>query len=361
MTALEAYALSRKYTKETAIGFGAVKGANCTIADSYEDEDGNKIIDFMWYESVYYLVIRTTDGDTVTDTEVTIEEQEDGSIKYISVADGEEVTLGDNELLTKNRDEVRHTLVTMSSAGSLSEDLKVSVAVGALKEGTEYKKGTSIEKILRDILIAIIPPSITLSISPSKTLMDKETESLPVTTITITPTQKSNPLSKVILTVNNTELKTFTGITSGTPLKFTYTPSGKVNTNTTFSAKVIDLEGLTSTSSVTVSFIYKSYFGCIGAGTEINADSIKTLSSSLYTSSGGKFVASNPNGKFVYAYPSTYANVKKVVNDKGIQYDIGDDADSTSFKLELMNINGITYKVLHHHDDAFIDETFTVS
>ena len=44
------YALSRKYTEETAIEFGALKGASCTIK-SIVKEDGHNTITFEWKNS----------------------------------------------------------------------------------------------------------------------------------------------------------------------------------------------------------------------------------------------------------------------------------------------------------------------
>ena len=50
MNAVQAYALSKKYTDETAIEFGGLKGANCQIK-SIVHEDGRNIVTFLWKNS----------------------------------------------------------------------------------------------------------------------------------------------------------------------------------------------------------------------------------------------------------------------------------------------------------------------
>lgn len=44
---LQSFILSKKYTDDTAIGFGGLKGANCTIS-KIEKKDGQNIVTFEW-------------------------------------------------------------------------------------------------------------------------------------------------------------------------------------------------------------------------------------------------------------------------------------------------------------------------
>ena len=44
---LQTLVMSRKYTDDTAIGFGGLKGANCTIYDIVK-KDGQNIVTFEW-------------------------------------------------------------------------------------------------------------------------------------------------------------------------------------------------------------------------------------------------------------------------------------------------------------------------
>ena len=68
MTLNEVYALSKKYTSDTAEEFGAVKGAPCTIKSIVDNGDGTHTITFEW---------KNSQGATLTDT-LTISDGVDG-------------------------------------------------------------------------------------------------------------------------------------------------------------------------------------------------------------------------------------------------------------------------------------------
>lgn len=48
MNGKQAYALSKKYTKDTSESLGSLKGAPCTITEIKTDKDGNSVVTFTW-------------------------------------------------------------------------------------------------------------------------------------------------------------------------------------------------------------------------------------------------------------------------------------------------------------------------
>lgn len=48
MDGIIAYALAKKYVKESLVGVGAIKGAPCTIQSITSDSDGNSVVTFKW-------------------------------------------------------------------------------------------------------------------------------------------------------------------------------------------------------------------------------------------------------------------------------------------------------------------------
>ena len=58
LTGTQAYALSKKYTNDTVIGAGALKGKNCVVTQIEDTEDGH-IVHFQW---------TLDDGTVQTDT-----------------------------------------------------------------------------------------------------------------------------------------------------------------------------------------------------------------------------------------------------------------------------------------------------
>ena len=50
MTGLQAYVLSKKYTKQSLDGVGALKGAPCTIKSTTETDEGTIVV-FEWTDN----------------------------------------------------------------------------------------------------------------------------------------------------------------------------------------------------------------------------------------------------------------------------------------------------------------------
>ena len=55
-------------------------------------------------------------------------------------------------------------------SGNLTADLISNVTVGGVSENTKYTKGTSLETIIKDILVKYLPADLVFSLNPSKTL-----------------------------------------------------------------------------------------------------------------------------------------------------------------------------------------------
>jgi len=63
------YALSRKYTNDTVIGLGAIKGSNCSITSIVDNSDGTHDITFSWKDTsdvTHTSILTVSDGETPT-------------------------------------------------------------------------------------------------------------------------------------------------------------------------------------------------------------------------------------------------------------------------------------------------------
>ena len=88
----------------------------------------------------------------------------------------------------------------------LEAPLTPNVQMGTLK--SSYPKGTPLEEIIRDMLTEELPPSITLSISPSTTLYELNNSSINSLTINATVTKKTYDVAKIEYYINDTLVKT---------------------------------------------------------------------------------------------------------------------------------------------------------
>ena len=178
MKGIQAYALSKKYTSETAEEFGAVKGAPCEI-EKIESITGGKRITFLWENS---------EGQTRTDT-LDLMNGEDGlGIKSVDINEN-------GHLIVTYDDDTTHDAGILPSGGSvppggtkgqalvkksaadgdvewktvgggggsaeLSDDLTTAISVGGIASGTTYEAGTPLEDLLRDMLEPTLYPTFT--------------------------------------------------------------------------------------------------------------------------------------------------------------------------------------------------------
>lgn len=221
----------------------------------------------------------------------------------------------------------------------LTEDLTATVEIGTITSGKKYPAGTSIETILRNMLIKVEKPTVSLSLTPATTLYDAVTGKIESIVLTAKITKKTYDVAKLTFMVGDTVVNTKTEVKDGGTFTFTYKPSTPITKNTTFSAKVEDVKAGTNTSSVSVVFIAKSYYGIvakdIGEPTEAQ---IKSLDSTLKNSKG--YVYNNivcEFNKVVYAYPASLGaltNIKDVPNN--LNY-------TASFTRTSLKIDGIDY------------------
>lgn len=214
LTAEQAYALSKKYTKATADEFGAVKGAPCTI-DSIVDIEGGHRITFSWENSSGQTLTDTldlmdgeqgksiadinqeddkiilvytdgTESDPITVPTIQGEKGDSGFSPEITVAESTatsyklHIKTEDDEFDTPNLkgsggggggntftvDDNGCLHITGGSGGGggsaeLQNDLTAHVTVGGTTNGETFTQGTPLESIFRDMLDPVMYPTLT--------------------------------------------------------------------------------------------------------------------------------------------------------------------------------------------------------
>lgn len=336
MNAVVSLALSKKYTEETAIDFGAVKGANCKIQTIAPIEGGNRIT-FQWKNDSDET--RTSTLDVMNGST-----GEDGiSVVDISITDGHLICeLSDGSTIDAGE----------FPTPTLSESLTVSNAVGGATVGKTYTVGTSLENIIRDMLIKEEAPVITFTITPSTTLYDEVTETVSAITMGVVVSKKTYDISNIKYYVDNTLVYTeTTGVTSGGTFSYTHNFSSPININTTFKVVVTDSKNMTTTKSIQIKFIGKSYYGILDSTvTNPNESQIKAMNNTLKDSPN--FIYNNISteyGKVCYAYPkslSALTYIKDEVNN--LNY-------FNSFERTTVNVDGIDYYAYTQIDASSAD------
>lgn len=393
------YALSKKYTKESLLGGGAVVGKNVTVSSitpidggnrvtfSYTLDDGTvktsvmdvmdgngivkvekiKTVDLvdtyrMTFDDGSTFDYEVTNGDSslggkidtvkvngvelpVVDKAVDIEIPE-----YIYIGNTEPTD--ENVVLWVNPDE------SGGAGGACSYSGTSGIDIGGIKKNQTFNNAT-LQEMFDMLLHPYEKPTMTLGINPAKTIYDKVTETLANITINANVTKKTENIKEIRFYVDNVLVNTDTAHPNGGLVSYTHTFTSP--TNTTFNVKIEceDIKGATSkvSANTNVYFVGKSYYGVVeddGTPFAITESLIKGLSKTevkikkalTYKNINATF------GRIVYAYPKDLPSGGALtsIKDQGTGWSVFD-----SYTSQEITIDGITYLCYYMIDAGGFD------
>lgn len=252
-----------------------------------------------------------------------------------------------------NKTEIDTMLADAGASGSavLSAELVASETIGVITPGKTYPAGTSLEAIIRDILIKYTKPGCTLAINPSATLYDAVSNSVAQVTLTAVVKRNTKTIVNVKFYVNDTVVQTITSnVGNGGTFTYVYRPDTPIKQTIKFSASANDSQS-TTTSNINVVFIGRSYYGTVGPDisqpTEAQVKALNTTlkNSKTYTYSG----ITMTYGKVVYAYPKSLGALTKIMdNVNNVNY-------TDTFARTEITIDDIAYYVYTQIDPSAAD------
>ena len=227
------------------------------------------------------------------------------------------------------------SIVSSNSSGSggsdnLTTDLISNVTVGGVSANTKYTKGTSLETIIKDILVKYFPADLVFSLNPSKTLY-KIGEVVNTIDMIANVTKKSNNIENIKYyidgaLVDTKDETTDTGIENGGT--YTYTHGTPFSTDTTFKVDVYDGKN-TTTNTIKVEFVNTFYCGLASS----------TLQEILQKK--GAYTYNNitcNNDSIIFKYPKSYGTLTSILDSNNFE-NIG------AFTRSEEVINGVDYYV----------------
>lgn len=251
-----------------------------------------------------------------------------------------------------NKTEIDTLLEDSGGNSTLSKELVASETIGVITPGKTYAKGTDLETIIRDILIKYTKPGCTLAITPSATLYDAVTSSVAQVTLTAVVKKNTEDVVNVKFYVNDTVVQTITtNVKSGGTFTYVYKPATPINESIKFSASASDSQS-TTTSSINVVFIGRSYYGTVGSDISQPTESqVKALNTTLKNSKAYSYSGITMDyGKVVYAYPKSLGALTKIMdNVNNINY-------TTTFARTELKIDNIDYYVYTQIDPSAADD-----
>lgn len=341
MNGSASWIMANSYTEATAEEFGAVKGAPCTISNIAYDEDGNTVITFSW---------TNTEGKTIS-AKAVVKKGLDG-VNNISLAVGNALIAKEDGLYVpatgvKISEDVGNALeeredglyVASSSGGGssvLEEDLTSNIEVGGIASGKKYEKGTSLETIIKNLLVKYLAPVASLSLTPSTTPLINGT-SVASTKMSVSVTKKSNPIKSIIFKVAGTAVETLTeGVADGGTFEHTY--STPITATTKFEV-VVDDGDAGASANKTITFCDPTYYGTVADTVTSVTDAIiksltnkKAVNSKAMTYSDINMVY----GKIVYAYPKSFGALTSIKDANNVDY-------IKSYTRTEVTVDGVVY------------------
>lgn len=290
------YALSKKYTDDTAIGLGAVKGAPCVI-QSVEETDEGTVVTFKW---------TGTDG---TEQTATMTAKHGISITEIDIDKDTGClvcTMSDGTVITSKNSIATSDSVVDNRKFELEHDIVCNVSVGNANVGTTLPQGMTFTEYAEKVHVATLPPSVTINEPAS---MIKECGEV-ITTLPIkaTITQKTYTLSKADFYDNNTNINTIVGIPTNGVVNMDYSCN---NNDRDMKIKVVatDSGGLQGSASVDIKYSRGIFYGTSTTDTLYNTSAIvRGLDNKLLgKGKGATFTIDIPVGTktIVIAIPAT--------------------------------------------------------
>lgn len=307
------YALSKKYTNDTVIGLGALKGASCTIQDIVETDEGS-VVTFKWTGTdgtVQTANLAIKNGTSIESIDI---EKTTGKL-VCTMSDGTTV-------VSKNAIADSDAIVDMGAL-ELERDIVCNVAVGNTKVGDTLPQGMTFTEYAERVHVATLPPAVSIN-SPAAAV--KEYGEV-ITTLPIKATiiKKSYTLSKAEIYDNNTLINTIVGIPGNGVISMDYSCN---NNDRDMKIKVvaIDSAGLQGSSSVDIKYSRGIFYGTSTTGDLYNTSTlVRSLNNKvLGKGKGYQFTIEIPVGtkSVIIAIPSTLGKIDSIKFRESMNMDV---------------------------------------
>lgn len=264
-----------------------------------------------------------------------VKEWGDEGASSLSDLDDVDITnLQDGQVIAYNGATDKFQNVTMDGSDVLTSDVTTNVAIGGIEEWTTFTAGTSLESIIRQMLVAYITPTLSLAAKSWVSLINYVGDTVANPQFDVTAVRGSGTFTTVQLLAGSTlsDSQSMTGTTA------TLTYTGNVTTDTTFKAYVEDNGQTINSNTVTIRFVQGSYFGQVAEDvTNPTAADITALTKLKNTAKG--YTANNISmtyGKLLYAYPASYGDLTSIKDANNFEY-------ITSYTKSTVTIDGVSY------------------
>lgn len=257
-----------------------------------------------------------------------------------------------NTKVVTGKNKSGNTIIITHVKNGESGDVEL-IDLDVSQNGTFYAPAGQAFKSVKVEIKEYVAPGVTVTLTPSATLLDKDVDTIGELTVTASIKKGTNEINNVVFFLDGTKVKEVTDNVKDGGV-FIYTHTFNPRTNTTFKVQVIAYDKQNKTGQITkeVRFVNKTYYGTV-ASTVVNPtpDEIVVLSNALTGTKAYVYSGINMDyGKVVYAYPASFGSLTSIKDTKNnINY-------TDSFTKTTVNINNTAYFVYTLTDPSAADD-----
>ena len=202
----------------------------------------------------------------------------------------------------------------IAQSSVLETDMTVINSIGGITAGSDLN-GMSTLEILNKLLFPYVAPTYSVVGTPNGGIYEKGNNQV-ITNVKVTVTKKSEKITRIEVFDGSTSLGYLEGVNIENGGTFNFNVNVEVNsTNKQLTATITDTSNNSySAKTGSFNFIYPYYVGVCGVNDEITEILIKGLTKKIETKGSKSISYTTNNQKMVFAYPSSYGNIAKILD-----------------------------------------------
>lgn len=226
----------------------------------------------------------------------------------------------------------------ISQSNTLETDMTVINSIGGISAGTNLNGMTTLE-ILNKLIFPYVSPTYSVVGTPNGGIYEKGNTQT-ITNVRVVVTKKSEKITRIEIFDGSTSLGYLEGVDIENGGTFNFNVNVEVNsTNKQLTATITDASNNSyTTKTASFNFIYPYYVGVCEVNDEITETLIKGLTKQIEAKGSKSISYTTNNQKMVFAYPSSYGNIAKILDPNS--FDVTNTFNKTA--ISIIGLDGTT-------------------
>ena len=231
----------------------------------------------------------------------------------------------------------------VSRFNTLETNMTVINSIGGISAGTDLNGMTTLE-ILNKLIFPYVAPTYNVVGTPNGGIYEKGNNQT-ITNVRVTVTKKSEKITRIEVFDGSTSLGYLEGIDIENGGTFNFNVNVAVNSiNKRLTATITDASNNSySAKTGSFNFIYPYYIGVCEVNDEITETLIKGLAKRIETKGSKSISYTTNNQKMVFAYPSSYGNITKILDPNN--FDVTNTFNKTAIRIIGLDGTAQNYNV----------------